>query len=117
MIYLGLCPGDLVKTPCDGQCRSTCGESQVCSTQCLPGCTCPSGKVRKSDPYSTKCIPEVNPCVSKDLYNTISIHYTVYTTVFVSVVPNIFAHTSPIIMSKILFTLYMVNMVMYKSYD
>ena len=55
--FLGLCPGDLVQSECNGGCRAACHE--YCPQVCTERCACPSGTVRKYGPYSTKCISQV----------------------------------------------------------
>ncbi|XP_071940936.1 SCO-spondin-like, partial [Antedon mediterranea] len=52
------CAGDLVFNPCGSACPVTCGnidETLICSTVCVPKCTCPTGMVLKHV-HSTTCV-------------------------------------------------------------
>ena len=55
------CIGDLVYNECGSACPLICDEEQaeVCTADCVPGCTCPEGLYRVSR-NDTRCIPAEN---------------------------------------------------------
>lgn len=57
------CPGNEVWSECGRSCQASCGAISLeipCSEECIPGCTCPEGKVRD---YDNNCLAvQLCPC-------------------------------------------------------